>query len=71
MSAHKKFEELENSSVGLIPDYFMSNGLPVHAVLSNSDASISIQARSAWQCSNDTTAQQGELNIIIITDPDC
>ncbi|CAM0876564.1 unnamed protein product [Alopecurus aequalis] len=57
MSAHKKFEELDNS-VGLIPDYLMRNGLPVRAVRLNSDASTSIQARTAWQFSNDITAQQ-------------
>ncbi|KQK12923.1 hypothetical protein BRADI_1g06900v3 [Brachypodium distachyon] len=56
MSAHKKFEDLENSGK-LSPDYFMINGCPVRAVPQNNDASTSIQTRTTWPCSNDMTAQ--------------
>ncbi|XP_044352452.1 uncharacterized protein [Triticum aestivum] len=58
MSAYKKFDERESSG-GLIPDYFMNNGRPVHAVPLNNDAGPSVQATSTWQYLNDMAAQHG------------
>uniref|UniRef100_A0ACD5WFD4 Uncharacterized protein n=1 Tax=Avena sativa TaxID=4498 RepID=A0ACD5WFD4_AVESA len=56
ISAYKRFEERENSG-DLIPDYWRSNGLPVHAVPLNNDAGPSVQARMPCQYLNDMGAQ--------------
>uniref|UniRef100_A0ACD6A8D2 Uncharacterized protein n=1 Tax=Avena sativa TaxID=4498 RepID=A0ACD6A8D2_AVESA len=45
MSAYKKFDERENSG-GLVPDYLMRNGYPVHAVPLNNEAGPSVQGAS-------------------------
>uniref|UniRef100_A0ACD6A9T2 Uncharacterized protein n=1 Tax=Avena sativa TaxID=4498 RepID=A0ACD6A9T2_AVESA len=56
ISAYKRFEERENSG-DLIPDYWRSNGLPVHAVPLNNDAGPSVQARMPCQYLNDMGAE--------------
>ncbi|KAM0924882.1 hypothetical protein ACQ4PT_004770 [Festuca glaucescens] len=49
ISAHKKFDEQENSG-GLAPDYFMSNdNCPVREKPLNNEAGPSVQARPTWQ----------------------
>ncbi|KAM0924876.1 hypothetical protein ACQ4PT_004769 [Festuca glaucescens] len=58
ISAHKKFDEQENSE-GLAADYFMSNDdFPVREKPLNNGAGPSVQARPTWQYPNDMAAQQ-------------
>jgi hypothetical protein len=61
ISAHKKFDEQENSG-GLAADYFMSNDTcPVREKPLNNEAGPSVQARPTWQYPNGMAAQQGEF----------
>ncbi|KAM0899683.1 hypothetical protein ACQ4PT_021185 [Festuca glaucescens] len=58
ISAHKKFDEQENSG-GLATDYFMINDdCPVREKPLNNEAGPSVQARPTWQYPNDMAAQQ-------------